>query len=54
MGDGQVQCKCFNTSHEHHKGKACTDSAEANGYCRRCNQARKNDFPDLGSGAAKK
>lgn len=39
-----AQCKCFNTSHEHHKGKACTDTAEANGYCKRCNEARKKDF----------
>jgi len=39
-----IQCRCFNTGHEHHKGKACTEPAEANGYCRRCNEARKKDF----------
>lgn len=54
MGTGQVECKCFNTNHEHHKGKACTDIAEANGYCRRCNEARRKDFrkPDVGPRAA--
>jgi hypothetical protein len=44
--DGEIvaKCKCFNTSHEHHSGNACTDAAEASGYCRRCNDSRKKDF----------
>jgi len=39
-----AECKCFNTSHEHHKGRACKDTAEQNGYCRCCNDAGKKDF----------
>jgi hypothetical protein len=42
--DTVAKCKCFNTGHEHHKGKACTDTAEENGYCHRCNDARKKNF----------
>jgi len=44
MADTVAQCKCFNTSHEHHLGKACTETAEENGYCRYCNEAREKDF----------
>jgi len=38
------QCKCFNAGHEHHKGIACTDTADANLRCTRCNDASKKDF----------
>jgi len=36
------QCKCFNAGHEHHKGIACTDTADATSAARAATmQARR-------------